>query len=119
MATATTTPLEAGSDLERLRQNWKRIIKEAPPDIRKTVALAILRSAPVKLMSFENDTVVLAFKHPVHKEQIEKVENQRVVDKIISSFLGRSCHVDCILEDNHLLKEALKLGAQITHVEEK
>ena len=119
MATATTTPLEAGSDLERLRQNWKRIIKEAPPDIRKTVALAILRSAPVKLMSFENNTVVLAFKHPVHKEQIEKVENQRVVDKIISSFLGRSCHVDCILEDNHLLKEALKLGAQITHVEEK
>lgn len=116
---AAATPLEAGSDLERLRLNWKQIIKQAPPDIRKTVALAILRSAPVKLMSFENDTVVLAFRHPVHKEQIEKLENQRVVDTIISSFLGRTCHVSCILEDNPLLKEALKMGAQIIDGEGK
>jgi len=117
-APAMTTPLEPGSEIERLRANWKQIIKEAPPDIRKTVALAILRSAPVKLMSFENDTVVLAFKHPVHKEQIEKIENLRVVDKIISNFLGHPCHVTCILEDNHLLKEALKIG-KLIDTEEK
>ncbi|MBI4181077.1 MAG: DNA polymerase III subunit gamma/tau [Chloroflexi bacterium] len=116
---APTTPLEAGSELERLKLNWEQIKKQVPPDIRKTVALAILRSAPVKLMSFENDTVVLAFKHPVHKEQIEKIENQRVVEKVISSFLGRPCHVTCILEDNHLVKEALKMGAKIINQEEK
>ncbi len=117
-APAMTTPLEPGSEIERLRANWKQIIKEAPPDIRKTVALAILRSAPVKLVSFENDTVVLAFKHPVHKEQIEKIENLQVVDKIISNFLGHPCHVTCILEDNHLLKAALKIG-KLIDTEEK
>ena len=51
--------------------------------------------------------------------QIEKIENQRVAEIIISNFLGHPCHVHCILEDNHLLKEALKMGGQITHVEGK
>ncbi len=118
-ATAATTPLEASTEIERLRLNWKLIIKEAPPDIRKTVALAILRSAPIKLMSLENNTVVLAFRHHVHKEQIEKIENTRVAEKLISGYLGHPCHVQCLLEDNHLLKEALKMGAQITTEEEE
>ncbi|GAI49298.1 unnamed protein product, partial [marine sediment metagenome] len=64
-------------------------------------------------MAVENDTVSLAFRYPYHKEQIEKIENQRVVERIISNFLGHPCHVHCILEDNHLLKAALKMGAQI------
>ncbi|GAH86320.1 unnamed protein product, partial [marine sediment metagenome] len=58
---------------------------------------------------------------PYHKEQIEKMENQQVTEKIIGNFLGHSCHVRCIYEteDNHLLKAALKMGAQIIDVEEK
>ncbi len=116
---ATTIPLDSGNELERLRINWKQVIEQAPQDTKRTPALAILRSAGVKPVALENDIVSLAFKYPAHKEQIEKIENQRVTERIMSNFLGRPCHVRCILEDNHLLKEALKLGAQITNVEEK
>jgi DNA polymerase III subunit gamma/tau len=117
---AATTPLEAGSELERLRQNWNMIVREAPQDIRKSAALAFLRSAPVRLLSFENDVVVLAFRYPVHKEQIEKPDNQKIVDKLVSSYLGRSCRVSCVLqEENHLLKAALNMGAQIIDTEER
>ncbi len=70
-------------------------------------------------MSVENDTVSLSFKHRALKEQIEKIENQRVAERIISNFLGHPCRVYCILEDNHLLKEAMKMGAQIINVEGK
>ncbi len=119
MAAASTPPPEPGSEIERLRLNWKQVIGQAPQDTKRTPAIAILRSAGVKPMSFENDTVVLAFRYPYHKEQIEKIENQRVAEKIISNFLGRPCHVSCILEDNHLLKAALKMGAQIIDAEEK
>ncbi len=120
-ATATTAPLEAGSELEQLKLNWKRVIEQAPEDTKRTPAIAILRSAGVKPVALENDTVVLAFRYPYHKEQIEKMENQRVAEKIIGNFLGHSCHVRCIYEteDNHLLKAALKMGAQIIDVEEK
>ncbi len=120
-ATATTAPLEAGSELEQLRINWRRIIEQAPEDTKRTPAIAILRSAGVKPVALEADTVVLAFRYPYHKEQIEKMENQRVAEKIIGNFLGHSCHVRCIYEteDNHLLKAALKMGAQIIDTEEK
>jgi DNA polymerase-3 subunit gamma/tau len=117
--TVPASPLEASSEVERLRLNWKLVIEQAPPDTKRTPALAILRSAGVKPVTIDNNVVSLAFKYPYHKEQIEKVENQRVTERIISNFLGHPCQVHCILEENHLLKEALKIGAQITHVEEK
>jgi len=118
-APAMTTPLEPGSEIERLRANWKQVIEQAPQDTKKTPAIAILRSAGVKPVAVENDTVSLAFRYPYHKEQIEKIENQRIAERIISNFLGHPCHVHCILEDNHLLKAALKMGAQIIDAEEK
>jgi hypothetical protein len=52
---------------------------------------------------------------------METAENLQVAEKIISNFLGRPCQVRCIYEpeSNHLLQAALKMGAQITSVEEK
>jgi DNA polymerase-3 subunit gamma/tau len=119
MAAATTPPLEAGGEVERLRLNWKQLIEQAPPDTKRTAAMAILRSAGIKPVAFENDTVVLAFRYRNHKELIEKVENQQVAEKIIGNFLGHPCRINCVLEDNHLIKAALRMGAQIIDREEK
>ncbi len=118
---AATTPAEPGSEIEQLRLHWKQVIEQAPEDTKRTPAIAILRSAGVKPMAIEDDTVVLAFRYSYHKEQIEKQENQQITGKIISSFLGRPCHVRCIHEpaNDHLLRAALKMGAQIIDVEEK
>lgn len=113
------TPMEVTSELERLRVNWKLIIKQAPADVQKTPALAILRSAPVKPISIDSDTVCLAFTNNIFKEKIEQLENQRVTERVISNFLGRTCQIRCVLDENHLVKEALKLGAQITNVVEE
>ena len=111
--------------LDAVRQsrglNWKQVVAQAPEDTKRTPAIAILRSAGVKPVAFENDTVVLSFRYPLHKEKIGEPENQRVAEKIISNFLGRPCHVRCIYqpEDNHLVQEAQRMGAQVTSVEEK
>ncbi|HEY94394.1 MAG TPA: DNA polymerase III subunit gamma/tau [Dehalococcoidia bacterium] len=112
--------LNGGTELERLKLNWKRVIDLAPPETKKTSALAILRSAGIDPLSIDNDIVVLAFRHKQHKELMEKAENLKVAEKILSNFLGRSCRVSCVQEDNnHLLKAALKMGAQIIDQEEK
>jgi len=110
---------ENGSEIDRLQQNWKQVIEQAPQDTKKSPALAILRSAGVTPVALENNTVSLSFRYPLIKEQIEKVENKKVAERIISNFLGYSCSVTCVLEDNHLLKEALKMGAQRITTEEK
>jgi DNA polymerase-3 subunit gamma/tau len=83
--------------------------------------MAILRSAGVKPVSIEDNSVILAFRYPLHKETMEKPQNQEIAARIISSFIGRSCQVRCIHqpEANHLVKAALKMGAEITKVEEK
>ncbi|MFC2008251.1 DNA polymerase III subunit gamma/tau [Chloroflexota bacterium] len=110
-----------GSEIEQLKLNWKRLIEESPADIKRTNAVALLRSAGVKPIAMEDNAVVLAFRYSIHKENMEKPENQQVAEKIISRFLGRSCQVRCIYqpENNHLLRAALKMGAQIIDVEEK
>ena len=114
------TPPEPGSEIEFLKQNWKQIIDKAPADTQKTPAVAFLRSSG-KPVAFEDNTVVLAFKFPIHKDNMEKPQNQQVAEKIISSFIGRPCCVRCIYqpEDNHLVEAALNMGAQIIDVEEK
>ncbi len=117
----TATPPQPGSELECLRQNWKQVIEQAPADTKRTPAMAILRSAGVTPVAFENDNLVLAFRYPLHKENMEKPQNQEIAEKIISSFLGHPCHLRCTHkpEANHLVEAALKMGAQITSVEEK
>ena len=97
------------------------MINEAPGSISKTHAAALLRSAKPK--AIDNDTLVLSFKFPVHKENMEKLDNQKTAEKIISSFLGRSCRVRCVNEpdNNHLVKAVLRnpeIGAQIIDTEE-
>jgi len=117
----TTQPPEPGSEIEKIRLNWKQVIEQSPEGTKRTPAIAILRSAGVNPVAIEDDTVVLAFKFSYHKEQIEKLENKQVAEEIISHFLGRTCHIRCIYEPeaNHLLRAALKMGAQIINTEEK
>jgi DNA polymerase-3 subunit gamma/tau len=108
------SPLEAGSIIEKLRLEWRNVVEQAPADTKRSHALAILRSAGVKPVLFENDTLTLSFRHSLYKEKLEEIENHRVVEKIISNYLGHTCKVQCVLENNNnLMKEALKLGAQI------
>ena len=114
-------PSPVNNDMESVIVNWRQIIEQAPENTKKSPALAILRSAGVKPIALEDDTVVLSFRYDYHKEKIEQVENKQVAEEIISHSLGRSCQIRCIHEpeSNHLLKAALKMGAQIIKTEEK
>ena len=109
------SPLAAGNITERLRTEWRTVIDQAPADTKRSPALAILRSAGVRPVAFESDTLTLSFRHSFIKEKLEEIENHRVVEKIFSNFLGHTCRVQCVLENNNNpMKDALKqLGAQI------
>ncbi len=122
ISTAESTkasPLEAGSEIEHIRLNWSKIINDAPNGMGKTPAAALLRSA--KPLSLEDDTIVISFKYSYHKEKMDNLDNQKTAEKIVSGFLGRSCRVQCVYEheNNHLVKAALKMGAQVIDPEEK
>ena len=115
---AGISPLDKGSVAERLKQEWRHILEQVPVDLRKSPALAILRSTGVQPVAFENGTVTLSFRYAYLKEKLEEIENQRVAEKVLGSYIGQNCRVQCVLENNHLVREALKMGAQIIDVEE-
>jgi DNA polymerase-3 subunit gamma/tau len=115
---AEVSPLAAGSAIEQLQLHWSKIMKEAPDGMSKTPAAALLRSA--RPLSIEDDTIVVSFKYSYHKEKMDTLENQKTADKIISGYMGRPCKVRCVYEheNNHLVKAALKMGAQVIDAEE-
>ncbi len=112
------TPQAISSTIEQLQLNWTRIIRESPNGLGKTAAAALLRSA--RPLSIENDVLVVSVRHQYHKEKMDILENQKTVDKIASSFLGRPCKVRCVYEheNNHLVKAALEMGARMIDTEE-
>jgi DNA polymerase-3 subunit gamma/tau len=112
------TPIEITSVAERLRQEWRHILEQVPPELRKSPALAILRSTGVQPVEFESGIVTLSFRYAYLKEKLEELENKRVAEKVLSNYVGQNCRVECVLENNHLVKEALKMGAEIIEVEE-
>jgi DNA polymerase III subunit gamma/tau len=109
-----------GGDLERLRSGWRQLLDTVPANLKKTNAIALLRSGGIRPVALEKDFIVLAAKYTIHKETMEKSENQKVAEKIFSDFLGHPCKIRCICEgENNLVKSAIKLGGQVTSVEEK
>jgi DNA polymerase III subunit gamma/tau len=121
--TITAVPVmhETGDKLEQLSTNWKTIIEHAPDTFKRSPALAILRSAGVRPVAINDNTITLSFRFPVHKNKIEETENNKVAAKIIGNFIGHPCEVRCIYEpeENHLVREIQKFGGQIVEVEEK
>jgi DNA polymerase-3 subunit gamma/tau len=113
------SPLAAGNPIEQLQARWSKLINESPDGLSKTAAAALLRSARPK--EIKDDVLIISVKYPMHKENMEKMENQKTVDKIASSFMGRPCKVRCVYEheNNHLVKAALNIGAQVIEPEGK
>jgi DNA polymerase-3 subunit gamma/tau len=118
-ATSENSPLTSGDPITQLQSQWSKMINEAPDGMGKTPAAALLRSARPKEIA--DDVLVLSFKYPMHKENMEKLENQKMAEKIVSSFMGRPCKVRCVYEheNNHLVKAALKMGARVIDTEER
>jgi DNA polymerase-3 subunit gamma/tau len=118
-ATSGADSLVASSPIAQLQSKWSKMINEAPDGMGKTPAAALLRSARPK--EIVDDVLVLSFKYPMHKDNMEKIENQKVAEKIVSSFMGRPCKVRCVYEheNNHLVKAAQqKYGARVIDTEE-
>ena len=110
-----------GDRLEQLKNSWRHIIEHAPDNLKRSPAIAILRSAGVMPIAIDNGVVTLSFRHNFHKEKIEEIDNRRVAVSLLSQFLGQPHQIKCIYEpaENHLVREAQKLGAQVIEIEEK
>jgi DNA polymerase-3 subunit gamma/tau len=113
---ATTIPLSE-RNLAFFQQHWKSVVQNLK-GVGSTGNLdALLRSAcdPIAL---EDNTIVLGFYYPFHKEKIEDPKYQRFVEQAISKVFGAEYKVRCELtpreqKKQKLLDVALGMGAEI------
>jgi DNA polymerase-3 subunit gamma/tau len=112
-------PAAVVSTLEQLQQQWNKMINDAPDGMSRTPAAALLRSSRPK--EIIDDVLVITFRYPILKDNMEKLENQKMAEKIVSRFMGRTCRVRCVYEheNNHLVKAALEMGAQVINTTEE
>jgi hypothetical protein len=113
---ASVSPIEINSVAGRLKHEWRHILEQVPPELRKSPALAILRSTGVQPVDVDKGVIVLSFRYAYLKENWKSWKIS--CKKVLSNFIGQNCRVQCVLENNHLVKEALKMGAEIIDVEE-
>jgi len=125
---AETPNTDISQDIDYLRSRWKELIQSMRGEGSSGNLDAFLRSAcePVAL---EDDTVVLGFYYPFHKEKIEDPKYRHLVERKLKEVFGQPYKVQCILVDhkrkipsqakaeNPLIRAALEMGAEITDQE--
>jgi hypothetical protein len=115
-------------DIDYIRSRWREFIKSLRGEGSSGNLDAFLRSAcdPVAL---EDDTLVLGFRYPFHKEKIEDAKYRHLVEKKLMEVFGRPYKIRCVLVDsiregpsqartqNPVIKAALEMGARISEQE--
>jgi DNA polymerase-3 subunit gamma/tau len=115
-------------DIDYVRSHWREFIRSLRGEGSSGNLDAFLRSAcdPIDLLQ---DTLVLGFRYPFHKEKIEDGKYRHLVEKKLKEVFGRPYKVQCVLVDskrevspqarteNPVVKAALEMGARITEQE--
>jgi DNA polymerase III subunit gamma/tau len=112
------------SDIERVRAQWKDFVNSLRGVGSSGDLDARLRSA-CEPVAIEDDTLVLAFKHAIHKDRIEEPKYRHMVEERLSKKFSNLKKVRCILRpeakqravNGHLVKAALGMGGRIVSVE--
>jgi DNA polymerase-3 subunit gamma/tau len=112
-------------NIDYVRSRWREFIKSLRGEGSSGNLDAFLRSAcdPIDL---EDDTLVLGFRYPFHKEKIEDGKYRHLVEKKLKEVFDRPYKIRCVLVDskrevasqaktqNPVIKAALEMGARIS-----
>jgi len=119
---AVPTP-DAG--LEYVRSRWNEFVDTLRGVGSSGNLDAFLRSS-CEPVAVEDDTLVLCFYFPFHKDKIEDPKYRRMVEKKLGEKFGSPNKIRCVLRpkagqramEGHLVRAALEMGGRITGVVE-
>ena len=111
-------------DIDYFHGQWRRFIDSLRGEGSGGTLDALLRSA-CEPIGIDNDTLVLGFYYPFHKEKIEEPKYKSLVEKKIKEIFGRPYAIRCVLIDSKkntslkrskgspLIQAALEMGGKI------
>ncbi len=107
-------PPQPVTNLEQLKAQWKNILAWAATSTEaKKKVLPLLRSGGCKPVEMAGDIIILAFKQPWPKGQLEVEANRQVAEKLFTDYASRPIKVQCIIQtekDMPLVKALSQMG---------
>lgn len=90
--------------LDNLRDAWQNIIDNLSK-VKMSVATYLNEGTPIKL---ENNALMVSFpvNYSLHKESLERKENQAIIEKVISELLHNNIKVNFILSKETMQKNS-------------
>ncbi len=90
-----------------LRKRWKQVIHWFRDKRRFKIQAALGNARPVRV---DNGVVYLVFKHQFSLEMVQRPENLRQVEAVISQVLGKRYQVVCALEGDYATLSGERAG---------
>ncbi|MSQ14793.1 MAG: DNA polymerase III subunit gamma/tau [Dehalococcoidia bacterium] len=114
-------PVVGGESYIMTEEQIAAKIKEVSIPANKFIE-ALMRTG-CGVYSIQEDTIVLSFKHPSHKERIEQPNNLKLAETALKSLLGKNYRIQCVVDPEsatnnsrqggHLLRAAVEMGGKV------
>jgi hypothetical protein len=66
-----------------------------------------------QLIGAEDDTIILQWPSTMLRDKFENGKDKRLVEDVIASVLGRRVLTRCVVDNDPVVREARRLGAQV------
>ncbi|HET7090625.1 MAG TPA: DNA polymerase III subunit gamma/tau [Anaerolineae bacterium] len=113
-----STPPEApatGLAFDIVSDQWPALLAELRS--RSVQTWGLMNSC--QLIGVEGDTIVLQWPSAMLRDKFEKGKDKRLVEDVLSEMIGRRVRTRCIVDDDPVVQEARRLGAQVRLVSDQ
>jgi hypothetical protein len=102
--------MAAGPTLSDIAAQWPAILAELK--VRNLPTEALVREC--KVIDVEGEVVVLHWSMPALHDRFEKGKGKKeLLEDVISHFVGQRIRTRSVVEDDPVLREAKRLGAEV------
>jgi len=93
-AQTTLSTRSDGLNLEEIRTQWAQVLKEVKKK-KMTVGACLVEGEPVK---FHHPVLTICFEDGFnfHRETVERIENKKIIEKVLSSIFKQDLMIHCL-----------------------
>ncbi len=102
-----------GLSLSSVTALWPKVLSELKSR-RHVQTWGLMNST--QLIGVEGDTIVLQWPSTMLRDKFEKGKDKRLVEDVIGEIVGHPMRTRCVVDDDPVIQEARRLGAQVRPV---
>jgi len=92
--TQATPPPSDGLNLDKIRNQWAQVMEQVKKK-KMTVGACLIEGEPIK---FHHPVLTICFEDgfTFHRETVERIENKRIIEKVLSNIFKQKLMIHCL-----------------------